>query len=148
MSIIDLTQQEADALIAMDKVRISDERYLFPQLGGSLRIPLKSKDAREEFMLDITRGQINLKKNTFQNRARKAIVLVRVDIDGPPHCNPDDKIVDCPHIHTYREGFGDKWAVSLPDFFSKPDDSWTTLEEFMKYCNISDKPNITRELFI
>ena len=40
---------------------------------------------REEFNLDITRGRIELKKNTFQLRAQRAIVLARIDIGGAPH---------------------------------------------------------------
>lgn len=49
-----LTQQEADALLALEKHYLGRERFSFPSLGGSLRIPLHSEDHREEFSLDIT----------------------------------------------------------------------------------------------
>ena len=70
-----LTQQEADALLALDKHFLGNDHFEFPALGGALRIPLHSEDRREEFSLDITRGRILLEKNTFQTRARKAVIL-------------------------------------------------------------------------
>lgn len=39
MSNIDLTQTEADALLAMKKICTSKELYKYPDLGGALRIP-------------------------------------------------------------------------------------------------------------
>ncbi|MDV6343110.1 hypothetical protein R2Q26_00840 [Nitrosomonas sp. Is37] len=60
-----LTQQEADALLALDKHYRGMEQFTYPSLGGTLRVPLYSEDNREEFSLDITRGRIELRKNTF-----------------------------------------------------------------------------------
>ncbi len=147
MTTIELTQSEADALFAMEKDRADDEWRDFPGLGGVLCIPLKSVDHREEFILDITRSRIKLRKNTLQNRARTLVVLVRIDLGGSPHRNPDNEEIPCPHIHYYREGFGDKWAQTLPDSFTTPDDVWNTLQEFMDYCNISKKPYIEQGIF-
>src|SRR5438046_1727577 len=114
MADIDLTQDEADELMAMEK-RAGDEReWLFPGPGDSITIPLTSLDKRENFMLDVTRGQIKLSKATYQNRARVAIILLRLDLDGPPHRNPDGIEIPCPHLHIYREGLGDKWAIPAP----------------------------------
>jgi len=146
LSLIDLTQQEADSLLKMEKVNISEGKYHYPQLGGSLQIPLTSLDKREEFILDITRGYISLAKNTFQNRARKTVILARLDTGGPAHQNPDGSLINCPHIHMYREGFGDKWAFNLPDIFSNPNDLGITLDDFMAYCNIVKRPNIEKGL--
>ena len=85
-------------------------------------------------MLDIARGNIKLKKCTFQNRARKTIVLLRLDWDGPNHQNPDGEWIVSPHIHIYREGFGDKWAYPLPpDSFTNVSDPQLLLDEFMCY---------------
>lgn len=144
-----LTQQEADALLILEKYDFSNKEYKFPYMGGSLRLSLLSMDQRESFNLDITRGYIALEKITFQTRARKAIVLVRLDIAGPPHRNPDGEEVDCPHIHLYREGYGDKWAYPLPDEFKAVlDDPYDLLDKFMDYCHVTGKPFIDRELFI
>ncbi|MGB4781258.1 DUF6978 family protein [Candidatus Methylomirabilis sp.] len=147
MSLI-LTQHEADALLALEKHYQGEERFFFPGLGGAIRIPLHSADRREEFSLDVTRGRVVLEKNTFQNRARKAVILARLDLGGPPHRNPDGEEIPCPHLHLYREGYGDKWAMNSPEEFVGVDDSWQLLAMFMDFCKVVTKPSIERELFI
>ncbi|MBV9499496.1 MAG: hypothetical protein JO138_08980 [Acidobacteriaceae bacterium] len=102
MADINISQAEADALISMEKQRVDDKQWFFPEPGSRLAIPLTSPDKRENFMLDVTRGQIKLTKATYQNRARQAIVLMRLDLDGRPHRNPDDQEIPCPHLHIYR----------------------------------------------
>jgi hypothetical protein len=144
---IDITQTEADALLAMEKIRSSDDEYLFPAEGESVSIPLKSRDKRETFILDLARSSINLQKVKYQNRGRRIIILARLDTGGPPHLNPDGNEIPCPHIHLYREGFGDKWAYTLPPIqFANPGDLWQTLIAFMEYCNIVQCPIILQRL--
>ncbi|MFM8475669.1 MAG: DUF6978 family protein [Planctomycetaceae bacterium] len=144
---INLRQGEADALIAMPKVRADDEERDFPLLQQSVIVPLLSEDRRETFMLDIHSGRINLSKITFQNRGRQVVVLVRLDIAGPPHRNPDGEEISCPHLHVYREGFGDKWAETAPiDKFTALNDPWQTLQDFMQFCSIVTPPAFRKGL--
>jgi hypothetical protein len=89
MAEIDIRQAEADALIATEKLFVDEEDWTFPAAGERIARELTSADKRENFMLDITRAQIKLTKATYQNRARSAIILMRLDLDGPPHRNPD-----------------------------------------------------------
>ncbi len=91
-------------------------------------------------MLDISAHEIKLTKIKFQNRVYQNIILVRLDLDGGPHRNPDVEDVVCPHIHIYKEGYGDKWAYPLPSNFTDPSNIFKTLDEFMNYCNIKQKP--------
>lgn len=148
MADIDIPQAEADALIAMEKHRVDDSAWLFSAPGERLAIPLASFDKREQFVLDISRGQIKLTKATFQNRARQAIILMRLDLDGPPHRNPDGAEIPCPHLHMYREGFGDKWAIPAPPArYLNTLDLFSTLDAFMGHCNITNRPNIQKGLF-
>lgn len=148
MADINLTQAEADTLIAMEKHRIDDTRWNYPGLGGSIIIPLISTDRRENFLLDISRSKIDLAKGTYQNRSRQVIVLVRLDFGGQPHRNPDGQEISSPHLHLFREGYGDKWAVPVPvDHFSNMSDLWQTLQDFMRFCNITEPPFIDRGLF-
>ena len=99
-------------------------------------------------MLDIARSRIRLTKATYQNRARQVIILLRIDLDGPPHRNPDDQEIPCPHLHVYRAGYGDKWAVPAPpDRYPDVRDLFSTLEAFMRQCNIAKPPRIERGLF-
>ncbi len=144
---IEISQAEADALLRLNKHYLDHERFVCPGPGASLRIPLFSDDRREEFMMDLYRGRIELAKATMQNRARKAIILVRVDLGGAPHRNPDGTEVPAPHIHLYQEGFGDKWAYPLPDHFTDASDIRRTFDEFMEYCNVITRPNIQWGLF-
>src|SRR5688500_6587540 len=117
-----LTQADADALIAMEKQRVDDNPWDYPGCGGSICVPLISLDRRESFLLDVSRGRLDLLKGTYQNRARQIVVLVRLDFGGQPHRNPDDVEVPSPHLHIYREGYGDKWAIPVPrDVFSNMD---------------------------
>jgi hypothetical protein len=148
MAEINLTQAEADALIALEKQRETDDVWEYPKLGGQINIPLTSADKRERFFLDISRGNINLLKGTYQNRARSVVVLVRLDFGGSLHRNPDDTEIPCPHLHIYREGYGDKWAIPAPaNHFPNIDDLSKTLDDFMRYCNIVMPPLIQRGLF-
>ena len=144
----DLTQDEADALLAMEKHRVDERGHAFPTAGERAEIPLQSPDRREPFLLDLSRGRIDLAKVTYQNRARKVVILARLDLNGPSHLNPDGAEVPCPHIHIYREGYADKWAFPLDvDRFADTGDIWRVLDDFMGYCNITQPPNIIRELF-
>ncbi|HEY3456942.1 MAG TPA: hypothetical protein VGK64_20355 [Bryobacteraceae bacterium] len=148
MADINITQADADTLIAMEKQCVDDKQWSFPVPGGRLAIPLASPDRRENFMLDVTRGQIKLTKATYQNRARQAIVLMRLDLDGPPHRNPDDQEILCSHLHVYREGYGDKWAIPAPpDIYPETRNLLATFQAFMRHCNVTVPPNIQMGLF-
>ena len=99
-----------------------------------------SLDNREDFLLDITRSQINVAKIAHQNRARHVVILMRLDIQGAPHRNPDAEVIPCPHLHIYREDFGDKWAFRLPaGKFRHLGDLYQTVEDFMTECNVIER---------
>jgi uncharacterized protein DUF6978 len=60
--------------------------------GQLLTLPLQSIDKREQFLLDLSRGRIDLVKVKMQNRGRHVVVLVRLEdflrfcnITQPPH---------------------------------------------------------------
>jgi hypothetical protein len=99
-------------------------------------------------VLDVTRASIKLTKATYQTRARQAVVLLRLDIDGAPHRNPDGVEVPCPHLHIFREAYGDKWAIpAQAEGFKDTTDLFTTLMAFMQKSNITLAPNIQQGLF-
>lgn len=145
---IDLSQADADALIAMPKHAADDRQHDFPAPGERLVLPLTSLDKREDFLLDITRMQINVAKVNYQNRARQVIVLMRLDLGGSPHRNPDGEVIPCPHLHIYREGYGDKWAFPLPEGkFKDVSNLFETLQDFMVECNVVQPPKMQGGLF-
>jgi hypothetical protein len=144
----DLTQTEADSLLLLDKHKISNDSVALPELGRKLCLELQSSDKRERFNLDMNRGFVSISKLTLQTRGRVMTVLARLDLEGAPHRNPDDVQLSCPHIHLYREGFGDKWAFAVPqEHFKNLSDRWQTLQDFMKFCNIVEPPQFDRTLF-
>ena len=102
----------------------------------------------KSFLLDVGRGKLDLLKGTYQNRGRQIIVLARLDFGGQPHRNPDDVEVPSPHLHVYREGYGDKWAIPVPSSsFSNIADLWQTLDDFLRYYNVTQPPRIRQGLF-
>ena len=148
MAKFNLTQAEADVLIGMEKHRANEEHTNFPMFGESVSLPLRSTDGREQFLLDLYCGRIDLHKVTMQNRGRQIVVLVRLDLGGPPHRNPDGEEIGTPHLHIYREGYGDKWALPVPgDEFRDLGNAWKTFEDFLQYCNVTRSPHIQRGLF-
>jgi hypothetical protein len=148
MSDLLLTQSEADALLAIEKTRINNDHIKLPDLGGAIDIPLRSHDYREEFILSYTKHKINLAKRNHHLRGRKIIGIARLDLDGPPHRNPDGKEIGSRHLHLYREGYGLKWAFDIPkDKFINLDDAYQTLQDFFRYCNVIQLPSLARGLF-
>ena len=143
-----LTQAEAEALMALEKRRVDATEWNYPNFGERVTVPLVSIDGREAFLLDLRRARINLTKGTYQNRGRQVVVLARLDFGGAPHRNPDGEEIGSPHLHLYREGFSDKWAFPVPSqHFPHPDDPWQALEDFMRFCNVIQPPIIQRGLF-
>lgn len=70
------------------------------------------------------------------------IVLIRLDIDGAPHTNPDGVRLSGTHLHLYREGYDDKWAEPLdPSRFRDTRDIQRAFEDFCGYCNIQGIPS-------
>lgn len=150
MSAPTITQVEADMLLKIAKVKMDDQVWQYPGLAGSLAIPLLSHDKRENFILDISRSRLEVRRGKYQTRARNAITLARLDFGGPPHRNPGETIdIPCPHLHLYREGLGSKYAVPVPlEAFPNVSDLWQTLHDFMRFCNITEPPRITRGLWV
>ena len=141
-----LPQSDADALLRMEKIRANNDAFTFPDLGGRIEVPLVSQDHRELFSLDINRKRIALTTG-YQTRGRQSIVLVRLDF-AAPHRNPDGAEVGVPHLHLYREGYGDRWAISLPEgMLRDPNNVSMVLADFMAYCHIVDTPDIRFGLF-
>lgn len=113
---------------------------------------LLSNDRREEFLLTIERGNRKRIRLKYQTRARKVIILARLDLNGPAHRNPLDspyrpnERLSCPHLHLYREGFEDRIAYLLPEIpefvVSNPANGLAWLEDFLKFCHIDEVPNI------
>lgn len=109
-----------------------------------------SSDGKYSFIVDVNRkGYINfLKKCTYQGRYQKDVTLLRLDIDGPEHTNPDGSILPRTHLHIYREGFGDRFAIAVPPEIKNTDDLIETLIEFLEYFSVSNTNKLEIETVI
>lgn len=138
-----LTQAEADGLMAVTKHFLQPPPYITIPAGCDDTYDLAGPGNRERFLLDVWRGTIRLSKLRFQNRVRTAIVLVRFDIDGAPHTNPDGVNLPGTHLHVFKEGFEDKWAYPVDSTrFTSLSDPGTTFVEFCAFCNVETPPPV------
>jgi hypothetical protein len=142
-----LDQPTIERLLTLEKLLESDADIDFPAANSKEQLDVRSVDGLEGFIIDINRrGQIKISKCTYQERYNVIEILLRLDIDGPTHENPDGVEVPCPHLHIYREGYADKWAHPIPTEFTNPTDLVLTLKEFLQYCRIQNIPPINRPL--
>ena len=138
-----LTKEEANILISSLKHLLYEKNVLvFPEPGEKMLLNCKDGN-NNNYIIDVSRGRIKPSKGTYQTRHNKSTILIRVDIDGPPHDNPDGKEIPCPHIHIYREGFEDKWALPLHrEISTNPQDLIQVLIDYFSYNNICNRNEI------
>lgn len=72
VSVVFITQSEADGPTTMEKVRVDDGVFTLP-VRGCLVVPLQSPDKREQFLLDVSRGRIDLLKRRHQSRGQLSL---------------------------------------------------------------------------
>ncbi len=144
-----LTQQEADFLIETPKRFVDVDPIQLPSLGQSLSFNLAAIHTPETFRLDVNRkGVIKISKYTCQGRYRTTVHLLRLDVDGPPHTNPDGTTLEGPHLHRYREGYDDKWAEPVdPTVLANLPDLVTTFCQFAQLFGVEHIPAVQGGLF-
>lgn len=141
-----MTDIEFQVLMGLKKVFAIDGCRL-PNNGENATYDLISPGSNEKFLFDIDRkGKIELSKFKLQNRyGQTKLPLVRVDIDSPPHMNPDGTIVSRNHIHIFKEMDSDTgnlpWAYDLETFEKIKYDRknirfMDVFFAFCEYCNI------------
>jgi hypothetical protein len=145
-----LTTADALRLIEMPKELIVQSpqgvkklgRIDFPGFGNCLQLEAQSADGHEQFTFDVNRrGQFRLTKCTYQERYARTERLLRLDIEGPPHVNPDGEEIPCPHLHEYREGYDLKWARPAPSELLHSQ-LWEVLASFLQFCKVDPVPRI------
>jgi hypothetical protein len=149
-----LTQTEADHLLKLPKhAHPGTVLELTTSMPMDQDWDLFSDDRREEFILTIERGRRKSIRLKFQTRARKIVVLARLDLNGSPHRNPvaqpyrPGELLTASHLHLYREGFDDRVAYLLnevPGFLFSFSDDETSLAEFLTFSTIDPIPFIQR----
>ena len=143
-----LTQREADTLREIEKSFINPSSVRFPERRETKLYPLwyrYDNRRKDDMAISAYRGKKNPKKVSFRLLYAQGIILVRVDTQDPtPHTNPDGTRIEPgePHIHIYKEGFGDKFAYPLPAEFNYTDDVIDLFMDFLSYSHIINKDQI------
>lgn len=138
-----LTQSEADKLMKAAKRMLEQGIIELPAPGGRKEYAAESIGERCEFLFDVSVSGRITSNQTCQERVHQSIVLVRLDVDGPPHTNPDGKKISCPHLHIYCEGVETRWAYPVPKELMELGDSLTDIfTRFLQYCNVINTPHI------
>lgn len=142
-----LTNEEFERLLSENKVFEDQSSICIPGKGGKIKRELKSRFTDNKFILNIERGRIDLSKVKYQTRhIEKNCVLLRIDTKGPRHQNPDGEFIECPHIHIYKDGWGDKWAKPLdPNIFKNTTNLDELLRDLLLFFNVNNIPNISLE---
>ena len=133
-----LTQMEADKLMQVLKSINDPGLFLFPNHHGQAKLDVVSKESKDRFIVTVNRKSCRITKCSYQERyaSGENEILLRLDLDSGSHSNPDDTVVPSPHLHVYREGLGDSWALPVPEFFRVTDELSEWLIQFLEYCRI------------
>jgi len=137
-----ITQDEFKILLGYKKKFKTDD--LIDLYTPRWERDIVSIESGDTFILNYHHGIINFEKYTFNNR-HPFIVLLRFDSMGT-HTNPDGdgKSFRGPHVHIYREGFGDKIAFPVSEIGLDENNlkREAVLPVFLRYCNIQSHPPI------
>ncbi|WP_404989330.1 DUF6978 family protein [Clostridium culturomicium] len=140
-----LSQIESELLLDMDKEFEDKSSIQIKSERTKIQKKILSIHSKDEFILDIDRNSINLSKIKYQSRHKRTnTILLRIDTaGGGRHLNPDGEFIPCPHIHIYKEGYGDKWAYPLDEnIFTDPSNPSQLLQDFLTYFNVKKIPVI------
>lgn len=134
----ELTQKQADFLIGIAKEFLDTSTIILNQSFDFER-ELRSLNKQELFILSLYQGKIDLKKVTYNKRHNSGVTLIRIDLTKGQHTNPDGKKIIGPHMHIYKEGYDDSFAIPLPDKsmgITNTGDCIKCLNELFTFCNI------------
>lgn len=139
-----ISEKKFENILKTKKFLEDNSAIVLPNKGGKIKRYIRSLSGKDGFILNIERGKIKLSKVKYQTRSKITNdILLRVDTNGPRHQNPDGEFINCPHIHIYKEGYGDKWAYKLDNNIFKDDSNLAQLlRDFLNYFNIESIPNI------
>lgn len=136
-----MIKEKAQELIHVMKELLKTGTYQLPTIGSTGKIDLKSQlSPKDRFDVYINRkATIDPKKYTLLLRYPEENLL-RIDVNGPDHTNPDGTTVPCPHIHMRMKDTG-RWDVSA--IFGNTEDCATTVKDFLQYCNTQNVSELT-----
>jgi hypothetical protein len=138
-----LSERELEEIIELVKILKSKDNINFPEKGGVLEIPATDAETKHlEFKFNVHRKSKRDTYGTYQF-FKGNTALVRIDLDGQTHTNPDGHKLNEPHIHIYSEGYALKWAYPLGDHIpTNTYDLAQVLADFLEYTHVINRPPI------
>lgn len=143
-----MTDSEFQMLLNLNKEFLKGKIKL-PQVSEKAIFEVKSITTSDKFLVDIDRkSKIEFSKFKIQNRFYLTKQpLIRIDIDSPPHLNPNGIKTSRNHIHIFKEDENDtdsqSWAYNLDAYksfnFGTEFDFNTVFFKFCEYCHINSK---------
>ena len=133
-------------------------KFHIPEKGFYDNLNLKSSEFA--FIVDVNRKGRKKSKFTLQlrNKANKETPLLRLDLIGPDHPNPEGdfpfsgEVIPCPHLHIAHPEYGDSIAYPLSSKYANMylseaqfDDLVFILKSFLKRCNVGNIDDIAYE---
>lgn len=138
-----LTDSEARFLLEIEKI-VTENSIDIPIDGDKCGLNLERHDNNDNVLIiHIVSSSKNKEKYTFNVVYNKCITILRIDIGGSlVHINPDGTEIPVPHMHIYRDGFDDTFAIPLPDSFSDVDNIAKVLYDLFAYSNVINRDNV------
>src|SRR5690625_1566177 len=152
-----MDQQTIDDLInSLKRIVYDNPEFQSPEKGFYDYLDLKSSEFA--FIVDVNRKGRKKPKFTLQlrSRANRDVSLLRLDIFGPDHPNPEGdfpysgEVIPCPHIHIAHPGYGDSIAYPLNDEYAniylttvQRSDLVLILTKFLERCNTANIRDVT-----
>jgi hypothetical protein len=127
-----LTQKQADELIRLLKKTL-EEIVRLPRAGERHKtFAVVAENRTEQFRIHPYQGVLDPAKHQITALlSTPRVRLMRLCVNGHPHRNPDRQVIGGTHLHVYREGYADHYAIPItvddPDFAA---DTMTLLEKF------------------
>ena len=143
-----LTQEEAEELLKMLK-RCVLKVLNFPSLGKRADFDVTGiNDKSEKFIISVNRKNKEAHKVSFVARYRQGDVrLLSLDLNpSEKHTNPEDcggEVIEGTHLHIYREGFHDKYAIPFVIDDVGLENAFIT---FLQKFNVVEIPKIRTQL--
>jgi len=134
----ELSQEDADFLTEIKKEFIDKSPIVLTDHFNFER-DIQSLNGKDVFVLTFYQGRIDLKKVTYNKRHSSGITLRRLDLTDGQHTNPDGQKIVGPHVHIYKENFGDSFAYPITNSklgFTNISDYVQCLTDFLEMCNI------------
>ncbi|SDX75121.1 DUF6978 family protein [Tepidimicrobium xylanilyticum] len=135
-------QELIDYLIELDKL-FEDNDIVPATMGEKKSFSLTSSDSRCFFSLDMNRASRIEAKLSMQTRyLNNNQWLIRLELNGPPHTNPDGTVTNRDHIHVIQEKDGKILNIgyNLDEFdellFKHTKNINKVFRDFCQYCNI------------